>query len=67
MVETARGQSLLISLGSQLVFFTRPISEVFIALALISIGWGIWLQARYKAPEVAVKADYRKDPCVDVL
>ena len=58
MVETALGQSLLVSLGSPLVFFTRHISEVFITLALISIGWGIWLQVRYKAPGVAVEADY---------
>jgi putative tricarboxylic transport membrane protein len=55
MLETALGQSLLISQGSPLVFFTRPISAVFMGLALLSIGRGIWSQVRAKAPEVAVE------------
>ncbi len=55
MLETALGQSLLISQGSVLIFFTRPISAVFMALALLSIGRGIWAQVRAKAPEVALE------------
>jgi putative tricarboxylic transport membrane protein len=55
MLETALGQSLLISQGSPLIFFTRPISAVFMALAFLSIGWGIWAQVQAKAPEVAVE------------
>jgi putative tricarboxylic transport membrane protein len=55
MLETALGQSLLISQGSVLVFFTRPISAVFMALALLSIGRGIWTQVHAEAPEVALE------------
>jgi len=55
MLETALGQSLLISQGSVLIFFTRPISAVFMALALLSIGRGVWAQVRAQAPEVAVE------------
>ncbi|MBP2671675.1 MAG: protein of unknown function transrane [candidate division NC10 bacterium] len=55
MLETALGQSLLISQGSVLIFFTRPISAVFMALAFLSIGRGIWAQVKAKAPEVAVE------------
>jgi putative tricarboxylic transport membrane protein len=55
MLETALGQSLLISQGSVLIFFARPISAVFMALAFLSIGRGIWAQLKAKAPEVAVE------------
>ncbi|MBS1117321.1 MAG: protein of unknown function transrane [candidate division NC10 bacterium] len=55
MLETALGQSLLISQGSVLIFFARPISAVFMALAFLSIGRGIWAQVKAKAPEVAVE------------
>ncbi|MFA5026399.1 MAG: tripartite tricarboxylate transporter permease [Candidatus Methylomirabilota bacterium] len=55
MLETALGQSLLISQGSVLVFFTRPISAVFMALAFLSIGRGVWAQVRAEAPEVALE------------
>ncbi len=55
MLETALGQTLLISQGSVLVFFTRPISAVFMALAFLSIGRGIWVLMRAQAPEVAVE------------
>ncbi len=54
MMETSLGQSLLISRGSPLIFFTRPISAVFMGLAFLSIGRGIWIQVRSKAPEVAL-------------
>jgi putative tricarboxylic transport membrane protein len=55
MLETAMGQSLLISQGSPLIFFTRPISAVFMALAILSIGWGIWAQVCSKTLAVAVE------------
>jgi putative tricarboxylic transport membrane protein len=55
MLETALGQSLLISQGSPLIFFTRPISMVFMTLALLSIGRGIWVLMRAEAPEVALE------------
>jgi putative tricarboxylic transport membrane protein len=55
MMETSLGQSLLISQGSPLIFFTRPISAVFMGLAFLSIGRGIWIQMRSKAPEVAIE------------
>ena len=55
MLETALGQSLLISQGSPFIFFTRPISAVFMALAFLSIGRGIWVLMRAEAPEVAVE------------
>jgi len=55
MLETALGQSLLISQGSPFIFFTRPISAVFMALAILSIGRGIWVLMRAEAPEVAVE------------
>jgi putative tricarboxylic transport membrane protein len=53
MLETSLGQSLLISQGSPLIFFTHPIAAVFMGLAFISIGRGIWVQVRSKALEVA--------------
>ena len=52
MLETSMGQALLISQGSPLIFFTRPISAVFMVLAFLSIGRGIWAQVKAKAPEV---------------
>jgi putative tricarboxylic transport membrane protein len=59
MLETSMGQSLLISQGSPAIFFTRPISAVFMTLAILSIGWGIWVQVRSKEPVVAVEdAEY---------
>ncbi len=53
MLETSLGQSLLISQGSPLIFFTHPISAVFMALAFLSVGRGVWVQARSKGLEVA--------------
>ncbi len=55
MMEMSLGQSLLMSQGSILILFTRPISAVFMALAFVSIARGIWLQIRSHAPEVAVE------------
>jgi putative tricarboxylic transport membrane protein len=54
MLETSLSQALLISQGSPLVFFTNPISAVFMALAILSIGRGIWVQVRTRAPEVSL-------------
>jgi putative tricarboxylic transport membrane protein len=59
MLETSMGQALLISQGSPLIFFTRPISAVFMVLAFLSIGRGIWAQIKVKAPEVVTEdAEY---------
>jgi putative tricarboxylic transport membrane protein len=55
MMETSLGQSLLISQGSPFIFFTRPISAVFMVLAIFSIVRGIWIQIKTKAPEVAIE------------
>ena len=57
MIETSLGQTLLISQGSLLILFTRPISAVFMGLAFLSIARGIWLQVRLKPPEVALEED----------
>jgi putative tricarboxylic transport membrane protein len=54
MLETSLGQSLLMSQGSPLIFFTKPIAAVFMLLGLLSIGRGFWLQMRSQAPEVAL-------------
>jgi putative tricarboxylic transport membrane protein len=54
MLETSLGQSLLMSQGSPLVFFTRPIAAVFMALGLLSVARGFWLQLRSQGPEVAL-------------
>ncbi len=53
MLETSLQTALLISQGSWLVFFTRPISAVFMTLALLSIGRGLWVQLRANRLEVA--------------
>ena len=54
MLETSLQQSLLISLGSPFIFFTRPIAAFFMALAFLSILRGIWIQVRTHAPEIAI-------------
>ncbi len=55
MLETSLGQALLISQGSPLIFFTRPISAVFMILAFLSIGRGIWSTVRAKTAEKAIE------------
>ena len=55
MMEMSLGQSMLMSQGSIFILFTRPISGAFMALAFASIIRGIWLQVRYKPPEVALE------------
>ncbi|TRZ84195.1 tripartite tricarboxylate transporter permease [bacterium] len=53
MLESSFQQSLLISQGSFLIFFNRPIAAVFMVLAFLSIGRGIWLEFRERGLEVA--------------
>jgi putative tricarboxylic transport membrane protein len=57
MLETSLQQSLLISQGSAMIFITRPISAVFMGLAVLSIVRGIWVQFKTHAPEVALSED----------
>jgi putative tricarboxylic transport membrane protein len=57
MLETSLQQTLLISQGSPMIFFTRPISAVFMGLAILSIVRGVWVQIKSHAPEVAVEED----------
>ena len=57
MLETSLQQSLLISQGSPLIFFTRPIALVFMVLATLSIVRGIWVQVKTRAPEIALEED----------
>jgi putative tricarboxylic transport membrane protein len=53
MLETSLQTALLISQGSYLVFFTRPIAAVFMTLALLSIARGLWVQLRANRLEMA--------------
>lgn len=53
MLETSLKQSLVLSGGSPLIFFTRPISASFIGLAFIMIAWGLWLNFRGRGAELA--------------
>lgn len=53
MLETSLQQTLLISRGSPLIFFSRPIAAAFTALAFLSIIRGVWLELRSHAQEVA--------------
>jgi putative tricarboxylic transport membrane protein len=57
MLETSLSQSLVISRGSPLIFFTRPIAAVFMALAILSIIRGFWVQIKYGRPEALVESD----------
>ena len=53
MLEASFQQSLLISQGSPLIFFNRPIAAAFMVLAFLSIGRGIWSEFREQGLEVA--------------
>ncbi len=57
MLETSLQQSLLISQGSPLIFFTRPIALVFMLLGFLSIGRGVWKQIKSGEPEIALEDD----------
>ena len=48
-----QGFLILISQGSFMIFFNRPIAAVFMVLAFLSIGRGIWLEFRERGLEVA--------------
>jgi putative tricarboxylic transport membrane protein len=55
LMETSFMQSLVMSKGSPLIFFTRPISIAFILLTVISIVSGILLRRKAKAQQVELE------------
>jgi putative tricarboxylic transport membrane protein len=57
MLETSLQQALLISQGSPLIFFTRPISLAFMVLSTVSILWGLWVQLKRTDRVVAEESD----------
>jgi putative tricarboxylic transport membrane protein len=54
-VETSFTQSLVMSKGSPLIFFTRPISIAFILLTLVSVVSGILLRRKAKAQQIELE------------
>jgi putative tricarboxylic transport membrane protein len=57
MLETSLSQALVISRGSPLIFFTRPIAAAFMGLAFLSIIRGFWVQIKYGRPEAIEESD----------
>lgn len=57
MLETSLSQALVISRGSPLIFFTRPIACAFMILAFASIIRGFWVQIKYHRPEALEESD----------
>jgi putative tricarboxylic transport membrane protein len=55
LMETSFMQSLVMSKGSPLIFFTRPISIAFILLTVISVVSGILLRRKTKAQQVELE------------
>jgi len=55
LMETSFMQSIVMSKGSPLIFFTRPISIAFILLTVISIVSGILLRRKAKAQQVELE------------
>ena len=55
LMETSYMQSLVMSKGSPLIFFTRPISAAFILLTILSVASGIWLRRQAKAKQVELE------------
>lgn len=55
LMETSLTQSLVLSKGSPLIFFTRPISIAFMVLILVSLISGIWLQKRAQTKKVELE------------
>jgi len=55
LMETSFMQSLVMSKGSPLIFFTRPISVAFIVLTAISVVSGILLRRKTKAQQVELE------------
>jgi TctA family transporter len=48
-------QSLVMSKGSPLIFFTRPISTAFVVLTVISVVSGFLLRRKTKAQQVELE------------
>ena len=55
LMETSFMQSLVMSKGSPLIFFTRPISIAFILLTLVSVVSGILLRRKAKAQQIELE------------
>ncbi len=55
LMETSLMQSLVLSRGSPLIFFTRPISVAFMILTALSVVSGLWLQRRAKVKQVELE------------
>ena len=55
LMETSFMQSLVLSKGSPLIFFTRPISIAFIVLTAISVVSGILLRRKARAQQVELE------------
>lgn len=55
LMETSLLQSLVLSSGSPLIFFTRPISLAFMLLAFLSVLSGMWVQSRAKAKSTEIE------------
>jgi putative tricarboxylic transport membrane protein len=55
LMETSFMQSLVMSKGSPLIFFTRPISIAFIVLTVLSVVSGILLRRKTKAQQVELE------------
>jgi putative tricarboxylic transport membrane protein len=55
LMETSFMQSIVMSKGSPLIFFTRPISIAFILLTVISIVSGILLRRKAKALQIKIE------------
>jgi putative tricarboxylic transport membrane protein len=55
LMETSFTQSLVMSKGSPLIFFTRPISIAFILLTLASVVSGILLRRKAKAQHIELE------------
>jgi putative tricarboxylic transport membrane protein len=55
LMETSFMQSLVMSKGSPLIFFTRPISIAFIALTVISVVSGFLLRRKARSQQVELE------------
>jgi putative tricarboxylic transport membrane protein len=55
LMETSFTQSLVLSKGSPLIFFTRPISIAFILLTVVSVVSGLLLRRKAKAQQIELE------------
>jgi putative tricarboxylic transport membrane protein len=55
LMETSFMQSLVMSKGSPLIFFTRPISIAFIVLTVVSVASGILLRRKARSQQVELE------------